>query len=314
MDLLSQVLATIRARTSFVADLRLGGDVSLGIPHAAGVPFHYVIAGRCALVSPSQRVELALGDFVMMARSTLHRLETGNGASQHEISEFDERHNLPPNHRQVGLERPLLTKVGGDPPVARLLSGVMVFAGHENAPLTQDLPDILLLNDARTKLDPWLVGAIDFISAESSAPEAGFAAVANRLLELIVVGALRRWILSSDHERGWMRGLRDPFIYHALAALHAEPGRPWTLRQLAAMSGLSRSSFAERFRSVMGETPFAYLTQWRMHLASELLGKDDRSIPEIASTLGYGSSHAFAHAFFKELGETPARYRRRCCI
>ena len=282
-----------------------------GIPHLDGIPFHYVVEGHCRLVFQARRIELSAGDFVMLPRSPDYRLETGTGQQRAEVLDFMERQGVPPDYLQTGLERPLFEMVGGASSAARLLSGIVALASPETEPLTRDLPEVTLLRNAKAQVEPWLVVAIDFITAEGSTPEPGFDAVAGRLIELIFVAALRRWLLQSDHEKGWMRGLTDPSISRALNALHAELGRPWTLRDLAAASGRSRSGFAEHFRAVMEETPFSYLARWRMHLASTLVEQGQRSIADIGASLGYQSSHAFARAFLARFGETPTQYRRR---
>lgn len=310
MDLLSHILKGTRARTPLIADLRLSDDMSLGIPHSPGIPFHYVVEGRCSLVLPSQAIDLGAGDFVMMPRWPDYRIETGEGRIAHEISDFDRQHDLPADFREAGLERPLLTQVGESAPVTRLLSASVLLAGQRDSPLTSLMPDIILLQNARAHLDPWLIAAIDFVSVERDHPEPGYAVVADRLIELIFVGAVRQWVLQSSHDRGWMRGLSDRFISRALNAMHADPGRSWSLTEMAAMAGRSRSGFAQHFHTIMGETPFAYLTRWRMHLASLWLTERNLSLAQIASDLGYGSTTAFSRIFLRRLGTTPSQYRK----
>lgn len=311
MDPMQQVLASARIRSPLIADLRLGDDVSLGIPHLPGIPFHYVAEGSCRLSFQARSVGLEAGDFAMLPRWPSYRLETGRALEHVEILDFRERQGLPPDYLQASLVRPLLTVVGSASPAARVLSGIAAFAGQEGGPLTRDLPELMLLRGAEAQLEPWLVAAIEFISAEGYEPEPGFGAVAERLIELIFVAMLRRWFLRSAHEAGWMRGLGDPIVSRALGALHTEPGRHWTLRDLAAASGQSRSGFAEHFRRVVGETPFAYLARWRMHLAATLVRQGRRSTDDISASLGYRSSRAFSRAFLLAHGETPAQHRRR---
>ena len=311
MDLLTHVLESTRARSPLIADVRLGDDVSLGLPHLDGIPFHYVVDGHCRLVVQARHIELNAGDFVMLPRWPDYRMETGTGRQRAEVQDFMDRQGVPPDYMRIGLERPLFEVVGGASSAVRLLSAIVALAGPETEPLTRDLPEVTLLRNAKTQLKPWLVAATDFITAEGSAPEPGFGAVAGRLIELIFVTALRRWLLQSDYKKGWMRGLTDPSISRALDALHAEPARSWTLRDLAAAAGRSRSGFAEHFHAVMEETPFAYLARWRMHLASTLINQDRRSIADVGASLGYRSSHAFARAFLARFGETPTQYRRR---
>ena len=136
-----------------------------------------------------------------------------------------------------------------------------------NAPLSRDLPRVTLLRDVKLAFEPWLIAAIDFISTDASKAEPGFGAIAERLVDLIFITAVRKSLLAGKHEPGWMRGLTDPTISRS-RALCMKTGRRWTLRELAVLSGRSRSGLARHFKQVMGETPFAYLTRWRMHMSA----------------------------------------------
>ena len=310
MDPLTHILRSTRFRSPLIADLRLGADVSLGLPHQPGIPFHYVVEGSCRLTCQTQSISLQAGNIVMLPRWPDYRVETGLGVERVEVMDFAEREGLAADYLQTGLDRALLTVVGGGIPATRLLSGIVTLAGQEKGPLMRNLPEITLVRDAKAQLEPWLAAAIEFISVEGSAPEPGFGAVAERLIELLFVTTLRRSLLESAHEKGWIRGLADPTISRALDAIHADPARHWTLRDLAAASGRSRSGFAEHFRAGMEETPFAYLVRLRMHLASGLVEEGRQSIADIGAGLGYRSPHAFARAFVEAFGETPTQYRR----
>ena len=160
MDLLSHVLKTARARSPFIGDIRLGKDVSLGIPRVAGIPFHYLVRGNCRLTFEAQSVDLAAGDFVMLPRRPAYRLESGSGKNRVEILDFEERENLPHDYMRVGVDRPLVAEVGGPSLAVRLLSGRVTPVG----------PEVTLLRDAKAQLEPWLVAAIEFVSAEGSVP------------------------------------------------------------------------------------------------------------------------------------------------
>ena len=312
MDPLSQMLQSIRARSPLIADLRLGAHVSVGVPALGGLPFHYVAKGACRLDAGGERMELQAGDFVMLARSPYYRFSTGSGARSIEVMDFAERDNFSVDDLRTGIDHLLMRNFGDGPVEARILSAIVVPGGREGGPLTRDLPRITLLREVKSLLEPWLVAAIDFMSSEVREPEPGLGAIAERLVELIFIAVLRKWLLDGEHERGWMRGLTDPTISRVLNAMHAEPGRRWSLRDLATVSGRSRSGLAEHFREVMDETPFAYLTRWRMHLAASAVARADRSTADIGADLGYQGPQAFARAFRTAFGETPAQYRRRC--
>ncbi len=208
------------------------------------------------------------------------------------------------------MDRLVTTAIGGTAQQVRVLSALLVPGGRDGGPLIRGLPEVVLIRDVKALLEPWLVAALDFMSAEGGEFEPGRTAIAERLAEVIFIAALRQWILEGDHGPGWMKGLSDPVVSRALNAMHVEPGRRWTLRDLALAAGQSRSGFADRFRDVMDETPFSYLTRWRMHLAADAIALADRSIEEISGSLGYAGARSFARAFTAAFGETPARFRR----
>ncbi|WP_434099631.1 helix-turn-helix domain-containing protein [Streptomyces minutiscleroticus] len=105
--------------------------------------------------------------------------------------------------------------------------------------------------------------------------------------------------------------MRDPVVRDALACVHAQPGHPWTTQTLAAATSVSRATLSRRFRSALGQTPGAYLTQWRIDLASVRLRDTDEPVESISRAVGYGSAHAFSRAFRRARGTAPGEYRSR---
>jgi AraC-like DNA-binding protein len=137
---------------------------------------------------------------------------------------------------------------------------------------------------------------------------AGFAI--NQHGQLLVLAVLRAYIAQADElPAGWLRVLADERLRPAVRAMHAEPGKPWRLEQLAHASAMSRTSFAERFRAVAGVPPLAYLNSWRMLLAQRALRDADTRVGPLAYELGYTSESAFSNAFKREVGMSPLRYR-----
>jgi transcriptional regulator GlxA family with amidase domain len=122
---------------------------------------------------------------------------------------------------------------------------------------------------------------------------------------------LRRYLLSLPQGRtGWLAGASDPAVSRALAALHREPVRGWTLEELAQNCGVSRSVLTERFARLLGQSPMAYLTDWRLELGAEALRTTSRSVQRVALDVGYESEAAFNRAFKSKFAAPPARYRK----
>ena len=154
----------------------------------------------------------------------------------------------------------------------------------------------------------WL---IERMMEEARGRQAGASLAANHLAQLMLLQALRQYLASRDVDGvGWFFALADPRLSQALAAMHADPARRWTLQALAQEAGMSRAVFALRFREKVGETPIAYLTRWRMLLAAEQLLQGGRSLADTAASLGYESENAFNTAFKRLMGCSPRRYAR----
>jgi AraC-like DNA-binding protein len=129
--------------------------------------------------------------------------------------------------------------------------------------------------------------------------------------QLILLEVLRAFLEEERPPVGWLRLLADGPLTPALQLLHQQPNRSWELAELAQAAGMSRTSFAKRFRAVAGTTPLAYLSRWRMMLAQRALRDPDVRVGTLARELGYGSESAFSTAFKREIGESPLHHRRR---
>ena len=135
-------------------------------------------------------------------------------------------------------------------------------------------------------------------------------AVSTRLPELLLIEVLRAHLADAPAaEHGWIAALRDPVLAPAMGQLHGAPERPWTVAELASAVAVSRSVLDERFRSVLGRSPIRYLTEWRMHLAADLLATTDLTVATVARRVGYTSEEAFSRAFKRSHGSAPGSWR-----
>jgi AraC-like DNA-binding protein len=176
-------------------------------------------------------------------------------------------------------------------------------------PLIASLPRMLHMPAAKT--GPWLPKVIAQAAAESREPRAGSDALLARMSEMIFVDVVRTYVESlTESSEGWLAGLRDRFVGKALAMLHDEPARAWTIDELGKRVGLSRSALHERFVLMIGQPPMQYLTNWRMQLASNRLRSTAANVATIGTEVGYDSEAAFARAFKRAVGASPAAWRR----
>jgi AraC-like DNA-binding protein len=168
------------------------------------------------------------------------------------------------------------------------------------------LPDLVVV-PAATVASP-LVG---LLGDEIARDEPGQDVVLDRMLDLLVVTVLRAWFASADGDPpGWYRASADPIVGPALRLVHDEPARPWTVADLAAQVGVSRAALARRFTDLVGQPPMAYLTEWRLDLAAELLLEPGTTIGAVAQRVGYGSAFALSAAFRRVRGVSPREHRQ----
>jgi len=172
-----------------------------------------------------------------------------------------------------------------------------------------ELPDAIVLTAGGDAAPVWLDVSRRLLLEEIAWPGQGSAAMISRILDLLFIQIIRAWASGPDADPGWMTGAVDPQIGQALAEIHADPAREWTVAGLAQVAHLSRSAFAQRFTERIGHTPGAYLAQLRLEIAAGLLRTTDDPINLIAAEVGYRSNAAFTRAFSKRYGSNPTQWR-----
>lgn len=201
-----------------------------------------------------------------------------------------------------------LTMAGGAAPVSIVCAEVGL--GGEANPVVQALPGVIAMPLPEGNASDGVAGVL---FEEAFGRRCGRQAVVDRLCEVLVVKLLRHAIENGAAEVGPLAGLAHPALARALTALHEAPEQPWTLERLAEVAGLSRTTFATTFRTVVGMTPGDYLTRWRLSLARTLLaGK--RPVKAVAREVGYASPAALSRAFSRHFGEPPRAVRRMALV
>jgi AraC-like DNA-binding protein len=208
--------------------------------------------------------------------------------------------------REQVSERYEVLRLGGDGAATTLLCGAVRFGHPAAASFVGVLPETVHLSGAER-----LQGTLALMAAEAREPRLGGEAVITRLADILVIQALRTWLETDPGARtGWLGALRDEQIGRAIALIHGDPARDWTVASLARELAMSRSSFAARFTTLVGEPAMAYVTRWRMQVAVTALRDERATVGELASRLGYRSEAAFARAFKRETGMPPGAVRR----
>jgi AraC-like DNA-binding protein len=186
----------------------------------------------------------------------------------------------------------------------RLLGGYFMFDSPDAELLVSLLPSLIHVRGAERQ-----TALVRLVAEEASARRAGRDLVLTRLVEVLLVEALR-YAPGDDAPPGLLRGLADARIAQAMRHMHGDPARSWTVEQLARKAALSRSAFYDRFTRTVGLPPMEYLVAWRMAVAKDLLRRDDLGLAEVAERVGYGSASTFSTAFSRHVGQSPGRYAR----
>lgn len=312
-DVLSSVRLTgsvfyrVECATPWVAEAppssTIAGRVMPGVDHV--IEFHAVARGTCVggIVGEAP-VSLRTGDVICFPRGDPHVLASAPGMrAPPDLALLDRAQHEP---------RPFRVRHGDGPADAELVCGFLGCDTRPFNPLLSALPRVLRASDGEGPRPGWLSRLIEVAEAEARNPGPGGEGVLSRLAELMFVELVRRHVegLPPSHS-GWLAGLCDPHVGRALSALHARPGHPWSLEELARTAGLARSSLAERFTALLGEAPMQYLARWRMQVAAERLATTHEGVAAIADHIGYASEAAFNRAFKRAVGVPPATWRRR---
>jgi AraC-like DNA-binding protein len=266
------------------------------------VAFHLVEFGHCLVtIAEGEEVLLGTGDLAICFGGGRHLLSLGEAAEA-----------IPVEALLAGGKNPRRPETAAQPAGTSLLCGV--FRLHHTAcnPLFAALPAILKVSLSRPGQLHNLHGVARLMAEELDRASSVAGYIVERLLEVLLADALRAHIESiPERPSSWFLGVKDPVVGRAIAAIHASPGADWSVKKLASAVAMSPSRFTARFVETVGESPMAYLSKWRMNIASRQLVSTRQRVEQIAADAGYESQAAFSRAFKKHLGVSPAEWRAR---
>ncbi|KQQ40085.1 AraC family transcriptional regulator [Duganella sp. Leaf126] len=297
MDPLSDLLTLMKPAGYGFRGIDAGGDWALAFAAADGVLCFAIETGSCwlQLASAPAPLRLAAGDVVLLSSGGEVELYSHQAAPRRDAAAF--LSGVPPGEVAV-------LNGGGD---CRGIGGFFGLQGWHAASLLAAVPAVVHVRSASSKTA--LRAGVQRLMDELRTPRPGSDLIASHLAQALLVEALRAHLESGEGSQGWLAALGMPTLRRALSAMHADVARRWTLRDLAAVAGMSRSSFAAHFERVTGDTPIAYLTRWRMVLAADRLTGSSRALADIAASVGYESESAFGAAFKRVMDSSPRRYR-----
>lgn len=268
------------------------------------VLFHIFTEGSCQMrVGDAAPFDVVAGDVLIIPFADQHRLGNPDLGRCTPIGEL-----MPP---MPWTTFPVIQHGGGGAPAA-MICGYLMSDDTPINPVLASLPPVMRIRPDGGPLAKWISASIEY------ALHAGQGRISDdpllqRLPALLFTECLVEYAQrEATGDRGWLAALADPAVGRALACMHREPKQPWTLQELSKRAATSRSVLDERFRTLLGQSPMAYLTAWRLQLASRQLRTTTATMAEIADAIGYTSEASFSRAFKRHVGVAPSVWRSTC--
>jgi AraC-like DNA-binding protein len=303
MDTLSQLLDDIHL--TGVEFRYLAAARPWGFAFRAGglASFHLVLTGQAELrVEGAEALRLESGDMAIVTSGRDHVVLDPVAAPD---GEFPDLAAIVRGHE---LE-PLV--IGGEGALTNMLSARFSFDAELARPLLAALPPALVLRGINERPPEWMRIGLEFLAQEGGG-RPGRQAIVNRVGGILFIECVREHVESLPAgANNWLLALRDQALSAVLSAIHLEPGRSWSVADMAKIACLSRSAFADRFGAVMGRPPLTYLAEHRMRLAEWQLRHTQQPVCRIAELVGYASETAFSQAFKRTYGRSPSAFRQR---
>lgn len=300
MDPLSDVLSLLKPQSSISAGLDAGGDWAIRFSGHEGIKFNAVMRGACwvSIEGDPEPHRMEEGDCFLLTKGRPFSIATDLSLDPIDAS------TIYRNARD-GIAT---CNGGGD---YFLIGGRFTFAAEHADVLFDALPPLVHVRKASSQASVLRWG-LDQLTAELRDRRPGGFLMSEHLAHIMLVQVLRIY-LAEQQQVGvsWLHALGDRQMSKVVGAMHADPARRWTLEALAEVAGMSRSSFAQRFKQIVGVSPIEYLTRWRMLIAGDRLRNSDQSVAAIAQSIGYESESAFSTAFKRTMASSPRQFQRQ---
>jgi AraC-like DNA-binding protein len=307
MDPLSEVFGSMRIQDAIYTRLEATAPWGFHYPGdtVPRIRFGLMVRGAALLKFKNQRqaISLSAGDVFIFILS-----DEGFTMVDHPRSPVADYRELRK------LEVDCVIHYGGGGAPTTLVSGSFRMSAFEAPLISTILPRYLHLRLEQNRSHAFQ-SVLDLLAAETAQPGIASSRLISCLYESLFVFAVRAYTSSSAAPpKGWLAAMSDKHLSKAIQAMHSSLDRSWSVASLAREARMSRSAFALKFRTVLGQTPLEYLTRWRMYKAGAMIRSNNKSFAEVASAIGYGSESSFSRVFRREMGEAPREYRRKCAL
>lgn len=305
-DTLSELLAATKIRGSLYFSTEFSGEWGVAVPaFKQAARFHYVARGKLwvRIDGVDNPFELDAGDMVVIPFGRAHTLSD------------------QPNRTSVDLDSALaqagftgrgafvMGHVDSGAPT-RILCGHFEYDDPFVRQVFNQMPPAIVLREAQIGNAFWLHEGLRFLSSEDENKRPGREAMAHKISEMLFIEVMRHYFQTVPGGDGVLIAAKDVRISRALEAIHHNPNAPWTVEKLASEAGMSRAAFSDRFDTLLGMPPKAYLADWRLMIARRMIENTQLSLSQIASQVGYQSAAGFFRAFKRRFGHPPGTYRR----
>lgn len=304
MDPLADVFDLSRVSGAVMAQLIAHEPWGVAVDPVPGAVFHAVVAGSCFLrIDGREPQRLMPGDVVLLPTNTPHDLVSSADGRTESLAQFEKDTRRTPDGDVL---------IAGPGAVTRVLCAAYDYDHDVAHPLMSQLPPVLHVPAGLPGDDGAVTATLRLLALELGGRPPGSRAAVGRLIDVMLIHVMRAWLRMQQDASpdGWLLALRDPVVAGAMHAIHQHPDRAWTIDTLAREVSVSRATLARRFGDLVGETPLAYLTRWRMDLAAQRLRDTEDTVGAVAAAVGYRSEYSFSRAFTRHRGVAPGRYRR----
>ena len=307
MDAIAGLLDGPRARRAFLLRCTMDPPWALHVKDEAPLSLVAMLRGNaCFVIDGNEPRWLGPGDVAVLLGPDHYLFADDPSTPPQAIIHPDQRCTTPEGHEIPQMRSFGVRRWGNAPDGAtEILTGTYNFEGEVSRRLLDALPSQLVLRS-----DEWQTPVLPLLAAEMLRDQPGQDAVLDRLLDLLLIDAVRTYLARAEQAApGWYRAHHDPVVAHAVRLLQESPAEPWTIGALAIQTRVSRATLARRFAEVVGQPPMEFLTQWRLTLAADLILDQQETVASVARTVGYGSPYALSAAFKRVRGVSPHQHR-----
>ncbi|WP_373939225.1 AraC family transcriptional regulator [Vibrio kanaloae] len=264
--------------------------------------FHLILDGEAIVTVFDEKVKLGPGDFILIPRGSGHDIVDINNTVASDLFE-NELEKVTEHYER------LKTKGYGD--ITTTLCGTVLFDNEITASIISSMPDFILIS-AQSKAHETIKNMVQAIQRETRYEDYGSGLVVSKLADILILQCIRSWINElSDENQNWIVAHTDKRLSRAMKVIHNDSSANIDIESLAKLSGMSRTSFIEYFKKMVGRPPKKYISDWRLSLARERLLHGKAHVLNVALDVGYQSEAAFSRAYKAKYGESPSTTKKQ---